>query len=154
MKNFNPILMKKPALILVISTLTAVVLISGCNSPDQKMENAQSEVVDEANRELEQANQEYLADMNQYREEAADKIAANDSTITALKAQMANKTADVKADFENQLALLEQKNSDMKKKLAEYKGEGKEQWQTFKTTFNREMNTLSEAFNELTNRIS
>ncbi|MFH5830945.1 hypothetical protein ACG2F4_11000 [Halalkalibaculum sp. DA3122] len=129
--------------------MTTVVLLTGCNSPDQNMENAQSAVV-EANRELEEATREYQADMNQYREEAAERIAANDSTITAFKERMANKTADVKATYEKQLAELEQKNSDMKKKLADYKGEGKEQWETFKTAFNREMNSLGEAFEDFT----
>lgn len=153
MKSYTPNTMKNPALLLIISLLTGVVLLTGCNSPDQKIDNAQSAVV-EANRELEQATQEYLADMNQYREEATDRIAANDSTITTLKARMANETADVKSDYEKQLTVLEQKNSDLKKKLANYEGEGKEQWETFKTAFNREMNTLDEAFEELTNKIS
>lgn len=114
------------------------------------MEEAQTTVV-EADRDLEETTQ---ADMNQYRKEAADRIADNDSTIIAVKAQMVNETADVKADYENQLEVLEQKNSDMKKKLADYKGEGKEQWETFKTAFNREMNTLDTAFDDLTDRIS
>lgn len=146
--------MKKPALIIVIYLLAAVGLLPACNSPDQKMENTQSEVVDEANRELEQANRQYLTDMNQYRERAADRIATNDSTITTLKTHMASGTADMKAANEKQLAVLEQKNSDMKKKLADYEGEGKEQWETFKTAFDREMNTLDEAFNKLSTRIS
>lgn len=138
----------------MIYLLAAVGLLTACNSPDQKMENAQSEVVDESNRELEQTNREYLADMDQYREEVANRIAANDSTITALKTQMVNETGDVKTANEKQLAVLEQKNSDMKKKLADYKGEGKEQWETFKTAFDREMNTLGKAFDELSSKIS
>lgn len=138
----------------MIYLLAAVGLLTACNSPEQKMENAQSEVVDESNRELEQANREYLVDMNQYRDEVANRIAANDSTITAFKTQMVNETGDIKTANEKQLAVLEQKNSDMKKKLADYKGEGKEQWETFKTAFDREMNTLGEAFDELSTRIS
>lgn len=138
----------------MIYLLAAVGFLTACNSPEQKMENEQSEVVDESDRELEQANREYLVDMNQYRDEVANRIAANDSTITAFKTQMVNETGDIKTANEKQLAVLEQKNSDMKKKLADYKGEGKEQWETFKTAFDREMNTLGEAFDELSTRIS
>lgn len=153
MKPYNFNTMKNTALTLFISFSVVAILFTGCNSPEQKVEEAQTAVV-EADRELEQATQEYLADMNQYREEASDRIAANDSTITAFKAQMTNETNDVKAAQEKQLAVLEQKNSDMKKKLADYKGEGKEQWETFKTSFDREMNTLGEAFDELTDKTS
>lgn len=149
--NFNT--MKNTALTLIISFSLALLFLSGCNSPDQKMENAKSAVV-EANHDLEQATQEYQADMNQYRKHSADRIAANDSAITVFKTQIANEPADVKAAHEKQLAILEQKNSDMKKKLADYKGEGKEQWETFKANYNREMNTLGEAFDKLTKRIS
>lgn len=150
MKPYNFNTMKNTALTLLISFSVVAILFTGCNSPEQKVEEAQTAVV-EADRELEQATQ---ADMNQYREEASDRIAANDSTITAFKAQIANETNDVKAAQEKQLAVLEQKNSDMKKKLADYKGEGKEQWETFKTAFDREMNTLGEAFDELTDKTS
>lgn len=153
MNHIIPNTLKTPALIIVISLLTAFVLLTGCNSPDQKMDNAKSAVV-EANRELEEATGEYQADMNQYREKASERIAANDSTITAFKERMVNETAEVKASYEKELAELEQKNSDMKKKLADYKGEGKEQWETFKATFNREMNILDEAFDRLKDKVS
>lgn len=153
MKSYKPNTLKKPALIFVISMLAAVVLITGCNNTDQKVEETQSAVV-EANRELQEANREYQAAINQYRKETSDRIAANDSTITTFKARMANETAEVKADYEKQLATLEQKNSDMKKKLADYKAGGKEQWETFKTDFNREMNTLVEALDKLKDKIS
>lgn len=153
MKSYNPNTLKKSALIFVISMLAAVVLITGCNNTDQKVEEAQSTVV-EANRELQEANREYQAAIDLYRKETSERIAANDSTITAFKARMANETVDAKADYEKQLVTLEQKNSDMKKKLAAYKAEGKEQWETFKTDFNREMNILVEALDKLKDKIS
>lgn len=140
---------EKTIVFLITSSLVAFVLLTGCNSPNKKVEDTKS-VVLEANKELQQANLELTADINQYRRETADRIAANDSMITAFKANIANETADVKAATEKQLAALEQKNSDLKKKLADYKGEGKENWETFKTAFNRDMNTLGEALKNLT----
>jgi hypothetical protein len=40
---------------------------------------------------------------------------------------------------------LEQKTADMKKNLKEYKEEGKEQWESFKTKFNRNMDDLGQS---------
>lgn len=153
MKPYNLNTMKNTTLTLIIFFSVAGVFFTGCNSPEQKVEEAQTAVV-EANQELEQATQEYRSDMKQYREKASDRIAANDSMITSLKANMANETADMQVEYEEQLAALEQKNSDMKNKLADYKAEGKEQWETFKTAFNREMDTLGEAFTKLTDKMS
>lgn len=115
------------------------------------MENAKSVVV-EANNDMQQAARELIADINQYRKETTNRIAANDSTITAFKANIANITGDVKVASETQLAILKQKNSDMKRKLADYKGDGKEQWKTFKLQFSSDMNSLDKAFDDLTNK--
>lgn len=133
--------------------VVAIVLLTGCNSPEQKVENAKSAVV-EANKDLQQATRELMVDIDQYRRKTAVRIAANDSTIAALKATIAKETGDMKSDSEKQLVVLEQKNSDMKKKLADYKGEGKEQWENFKAEFNRDMNTLGEAFKNFTDKNS
>lgn len=65
---------------------------------------------------------------------------------------MANKTAEVKASYEKQLALLEQKNSDLKKKPADYKGEGKDQWESFEDRFTHTMDSVGKALDELTVR--
>ncbi|HKK44267.1 MAG TPA: hypothetical protein VJ964_02015 [Balneolaceae bacterium] len=148
MKSQKPTKVKKSILILITASLVAVVFLTGCNSPNQKVENAKSAVV-EANKDLQQANSELMADINKYREETTAKIAANDSMITVLKANVASKSGDGKAALEKQLAVLDQKNADMKKKLADYKVEGKEQWETFKTGFNHDMDSLSSAFKYL-----
>lgn len=148
MKSQKPTKVKKSILILITASLVAVVFLTGCNSPNKKVENAKAAVV-EANKDLQQANSELMADINQYREETTAKIAANDSMITILKANIASKSGDAKAVYEKQLAVLDQKNADMKKKLADYKGEGKEQWETFKIGFSHDMDSLSNAFKHL-----
>ncbi|MDR8394343.1 hypothetical protein NC796_24555 [Aliifodinibius sp. S!AR15-10] len=99
---------------------------------------------------MEQATRLDLAYISQYPKETAGRFAANDLTIIAFKARMANETAEVKASYEKQLAQLEQKNSDMKKKLANYRGEGKEQWETFKVEFSQTMESDGNALDDLT----
>ena len=45
---------------------------------------------------------------------------------------------------------LEQKNTDMKKKLDEYGMEGKDKWDAFKAEFNHDMDELGKALKDLT----
>ena len=55
---------------------------------------------------------------------------------------------EAKADYHNKIMELEQKNSDMKKKLDDYKTEGKQKWEIFKTEFSHDMDELGKAFND------
>lgn len=140
---------KEILIMAVLSVMTGAILTS-CNSSAQRVENAEDNV-EAANKELDDANKAYLADMENYRKETADKIAANDDSIAAFKARIANEKKDARADYEKQIAELEQKNTDMKKTLDDYKAEGKEQWELFKMDFNRNMDQLGQAFKDFTN---
>lgn len=131
-----------------IALITSAVVI-GCNTPAQKVENAQKNVT-VAEQDLNKANQEYLADLQKYREEAAIKIATNNKSIAEFNARMDNQKAGAKADYKKQIDAIEQKNSDLKKKLDEYKAGSKEQWEKFKAEFSRDMDDLGIAFKNLT----
>ena len=140
--------MKKSILLLAAATIITGGLLSGCNSPAEKVENAQSNVAD-ANANLDKANEEYKADIESYRKETAAKIAANDQTISEFKARKENEKSEARADYQKKLAELEQKNSDMKKKMDDYKAEGKEKWVVFKTEFTHGMDDLGHSFKDL-----
>ena len=55
-----------------------------------------------------------------------------------------------KAKYEKKLAELEQENSDMKKKLEDYKEEGKDNWRKFQTEFSHDMDKLGKEIKDLT----
>ncbi len=129
--------------------LVAFAIFSGCESSEKKVDDAQDNVV-AANEALDEANAEYLADVEAYRKEKANLIAANDSSIVALKAKIANEKKDVKADYEKKITELEQKNKDLKAKMDDYKDEGKERWESFKREFNHDMDELGNALKDLT----
>ena len=143
--------MKKSILILAASTLITGAILTGRNnpSPEQKVENAQNNVT-EANKNLDKANEEYLADIDKYRKETDAKTAANDKIIADLKARIDIQKNEAKKDYKKKIAELEQKNAEMKKKMDEYKAQGKENWENFKTDFNHSMDDLGNAFNDLT----
>jgi hypothetical protein len=125
------------------------IIMSGCNTPAQKLENAQNNV-DAANQDLDEANQEYLADVEKYRKETADRIAENERSINEFNARVESDKQEAKEDYRKKIMALEQKNSDMKKKMDDYKIEGKEGWEKFKTEFSHDMDEVGQAFKDLT----
>ena len=141
--------MKKSILTLAAVAFTAVTTLTSCNSPAKKVEQAQ-ENVNEANKDLAKANEEYLADIESYRKETAEKIAANDRSIAEFNSRIKEQKREAAADYKLKVAKLEQKNSDMKKQMDEYKAEGKESWEKFKIEFNHDMEELGKAFKDLT----
>ena len=143
MKNFN--------LVLTVCTFIVGSFLTSCTSPAEKVENAQTKVED-AKKDLADANQAYLMEIENYRKETGDKITANEQSIAEFKAEVAKAKKDVKAGYEKQIVELEQKNSEMKKKLGEYKAENKENWVKFKTEFGADMDNLGKAFKEFTVR--
>lgn len=137
--------MKNLMWILLISTCTTGLISTGCNTPSEKIEKAAVKV-DEANKDLEKANAEFDADIINYRQQEAAKIAANEQSIAEFKARKASEKKEVQAKYLKDIADLEQKNSDMKKQLDMYKAESKENWATFKTKFSNDMDELGQAF--------
>jgi exonuclease VII large subunit len=134
--------------------IIAVLLLSAatftqCSTPAEKVENAQQNV-DEANKNLDKANEDYLRDVASYKQETADRIAANDQLVAAYNEKISAEKANVQTEYRKNIAVLEQKNKDMKKKMDDYKLEGKEKWQIFKTEFNHDMDGLGKAFKDIT----
>ncbi len=141
--------MKNSFLVLAIFSLAAGALIISCDNPAQRVENEETNVA-EAQEVLAQAKQEYLEDIENYRLQTAEKIEANNQRIADFNVKIDKEKAEAKAEYKIKVAELEQKNRDMKKKLDDYKAEGKDQWYTFKAEFNRDMEQLGNALENLT----
>jgi len=132
-----------------IAVSISVSFFASCSTPSEKVNKAENDVT-KANQELENANKEYEADVAKYKLETDEKIAANQKSILEFNARIANEKAATKAAYQKKLAELEQKENDLKKKMHDYKMEGKENWIIFKTEFNRDMEELGKALNDLT----
>ena len=76
-------------------------------------------------------------------------IAANDQIIADLKATIQHDKKAAKADYKSKVSALEQKNAEMKKKMKDYRQDGKDKWQAFKTEFTHDMDELGKAFKDL-----
>lgn len=134
--------------IATILLITATFLTS-CDSPAQKLGAAQENVKD-ANKDLDEANEAYLDEIEAYRKESAAKISANDKSIAAFNARIENEKKEVRDEYKRKIAELEQKNTDVKKRLDEYKADGKDNWATFKLEFSHDMDALGKALKDLT----
>lgn len=137
--------MKKTIIILAAITFITGAIFTSCNTPAEKVDNAEKNVINATN-DLDKANQEYLVDVENYRKETADKIAANDKSIADFKARIAHEKLDAQVAYQKKIVALEQKNSDLKKKIDGYKAESKEQWELFKVEFSKDMDELGTAF--------
>ncbi len=76
-------------------------------------------------------------------------IEANEKRIDAFKDKMEEAGLKVKAKFGDEVAVLEQKNRDLKKKLEEYKDEGQSKWKEFKTNFKHDMDGIRKTMKDL-----
>jgi hypothetical protein len=134
---------------IALMLLITPTLITSCNSPAQKLEAAQENAKD-ANKDLEKANEAYLAEIEVYRKESADKISANDKSIAAFNARIENEKKEVREEYKKKITELEQKNTDAKKRLDGYKADGKDNWANFKQEFSHDMDAIGKALKDLT----
>jgi uncharacterized protein YaaN involved in tellurite resistance len=141
--------MKRSTLILATGLFISTTVFTSCNSSAQKVENAKENVI-EAAADLNKANEDYISDMNNYRVVANEKITANDNSIILFKKRMEDQKQEAKAEYNKKIEALEKKNTDIKKKLSDYKADGQASWDLFKTEFTREIKELDEAISSLT----
>jgi F0F1-type ATP synthase membrane subunit b/b' len=131
----------------IFSFISAYTLTS-CENKAQNVEDAQKDVK-EANLDLATANREREAEIAKFKKEAADKIAANEKSIAEFKARKEADKKVAEAQYNKEIEKLEEKNSDMKKKMDDYKFESAEKWEIFKSDFGHGMEELGKAFTEL-----
>lgn len=117
------------------------ILVTGCNSPSEKIHNAKDNVT-EAKNELNEAQEDYAADMLRFKEEMGIKIQENEKTISEINLKIEQNKATRRADYLTQIALLEQSNKELKLRMTEYKADSKDNWQKFSSEFVRDLDKL------------
>jgi len=147
--------MKNSVLAMGILLLSITMLFS-CQSTAKKVENAEN-TVQEAKKDLKdskanlhQVKNDTVSTYEQFKKEAELQIIAQEKNIADLKIKIAKEKTGVKQDYEKKLVALENKNNELKKKLTDFKDDGKENWISFKNEFNHDMDELGKAFKGLT----
>ena len=113
------------------------------------MESATTDMKD-ATKDMQEAKDEYLADVEKYKNESKTQIAANEESIKEFNARIAGQKASAAKEYKEKIASLEKKNSDMKLKLDNAKTDSKENWEKFKKEFSHDMDELGNAFKDFT----
>jgi len=68
------------------------------------------------------------------------------------EARISTQKKEAKAAYKKKIAELEQKNTDMKKKMDAFKAEGKEKWELFKADFDKGMGDIEQSLKDLTTK--
>jgi oligoendopeptidase F len=137
--------MKNKYFILAVVLLIAGSVFTGC----ENNQDTAKEEVKKANQDMIDAQTQFEKEWQQFKSDTELIIDANQKQIDDFKAAIKTTSAKFKAKYENQVLTLEQNNIELKKKLNDYKYAGKDNWEEFKRDFNREVNTVVDALNEI-----
>lgn len=135
--------------LVLLSAIAVASILTSCNSPAEKVENSQNNVI-EAEHDLEEANAQYKEDVENYRVKSRDRINANNERIAEYRSQIDRFKYEEKAQYKKQIDRLEQKNENLKKRLDDYEADTEDGWEKFKTEFNNDMNELGSALKSFT----
>ncbi len=137
--------MKNKYFLFAVLLLIAGALLTGC---EKTSENAK-EKVSQANQDMADAQAQYEKEWQQFKSDTELKINANQKNIDDFKTAMKKTNKKFRAKYENQVLTLEQKNIELKKKLNDYKYEGKDNWEQFKQKFNNDIDSAGNAIKGL-----
>jgi TolA-binding protein len=145
----------KTLFVIGLSTFAlALMLFNACSSKPANQTSTQSseaaEELNQAEADLAKSKEAYIEKYNAFKMETDTSINENRRTIEELKLKMKSKNKETRAKWERQLDELEQKNENMKARLDDYKEEGEDNWESFKTEFNHDMDNLGNALRDLT----
>ncbi len=133
--------MKNKYFILTVIAFTAGAVFTGCSGSKEN--------VNQANEDLKVEQAQYDKEWQQFKSDAEVKINDNETSIDKFKVKIKTASADFKTKYEKEVTVLEQKNIQLKKKISEYKYEGKNKWEQFKRGFNQDMDIVGKAIKDL-----
>jgi len=128
-------------------------ILTSCETSAEKVAKAEINL-NQANKDLDEAQEEYVADIESYRKETDEKITTNEKSIAEFEARIANEKKEAKDDYNKKITTLQQKDIDMKKRMDDYKADGKENWELFKADFTKGMDEIGESLRDLTSKHS
>ena len=145
--------MNRSLVVLLLAGSLAGSLLSGCGkSPDQKVDDAEQTVA-AVTQQIKSARDDYRAEWLSFKRESELVIEANGRMIDSLKTRISNAGIRGKAVLSRDLTVLEQKNVELKKKLAQYNDQGQSNWEGFKSDVKHELDLLGTSMRDLYKKI-
>ena len=136
-------------------SLVAIAFLAGTVSttygqvPDKKSEKARENLKEEkkdvvvAKQDLKIAQKDSTSAYQKLTKESEAKFKTNEVSIADLRTAITKSNSKEQATDQKKVSLLEVKNNNLKKELADYKVLGDTQFATFKTEFNRDLDQLA-----------
>ncbi|NDP22327.1 MAG: hypothetical protein GZ091_14785 [Paludibacter sp.] len=137
--------------ITVLACMVATGTTSCNNTPKQKaieVEAAKENLIEaqenviKATGDMEQARIDSTNEYANYKRESDILLKRNELKIAQLKAKVISDRKELRLEYENKLNILEQKNTQLKVDMLDYKGVNKTEWEKFKLKFNQDMDAL------------
>lgn len=126
----------------IIAFVAGTISTSYGQEPDKRSEKARTK--------LQAAQKDSVTTVYEtLKKESEIRFNKNEGSIAEFKASIVNEKRKIRSKDESKVADLEQKNNYLKKKLKDYKVEGKENWTIFKAGFNQDMDNLNKSLNDL-----
>ena len=138
----------KNIILTVILLITGLVLTSFSINRDKIVKNAQDNGK-HANQGMKKEKAKFDKEWKEFKSNAELKINANEKRIGEFKVNIKTVSVEVKANYDKEITVLEQKNVELKKKINEYKYEGKDKWEEFKLGFNKDMDVVGKSIKDL-----
>ena len=149
--------MKKTIFTMAAIALFAVTATTSfAQNTDKKSDKAREDLTEakqdlnEAKQDLKEAQQDSVADYQNFKQESEAKILNNEKSLADLKAKVSRTDLNAKAEYEKNLAALNQKNVDLKKRLVDYNPNGDTKLPSFKIEFNNDMDELEKELENFT----
>jgi len=142
--------MKKLVLSLAVVAFMAGTLSTSFGQvPDKQSEKARENLkeekkdVVEAKQDLKVAQKDSVSEYQKLTKESEVKFKNNEKSVADLRAAITKSNSPEMATNQKKVSILEEKNYNLKKELADYKVLGQTQFAAFKTRFNRDLDELA-----------
>jgi hypothetical protein len=129
--------------------IVAVSVLTGYKVNREKKLGYTNENLQQSNQGLKNTESGFEKDWKQFKVNANLKIKANEKSIAEFKLKMKKEGRKFKVQYKKEVAVLEQKDVELKNKLREYKYDSKEKWEEFKIGFNHDMDVVGKSIKDL-----
>ena len=149
--------MKKTILTMATVAFFAVTATTAFGqNTDKKSDKAREDLTEakqdltEAKQDLKEAQQDSVADYQNFKKESEATFVKNEKSLADYKVKVSQSDVSRRAEYEKNLNALNQKNVDLKKRMVDFKQDGKTKWSSFKNEFNNDMDDFGKELKDFT----
>ena len=142
--------MKKTILTMAAVAFFAVTATTSFGQSTDKKSDKAREDLTEAKQDLKEAQQDSVADYQIFKKDSEARFLKNEKSLADWKVKVPKSDVNLRAEYQKNLADLNQKNADLKKRFVDYKQNGETKWSSFKSEFNEDMDDLGKELKDFT----